>query len=103
MAAERIQVGYMELTEEESNRLLKEVQRDGRAETLEDLQQLMDKYDARMVEAEGHLLEEMMEEKEERPSVTEEEIGFFPKTESDKQYRIKASKKTNAFDKPGNQ
>ncbi|WP_050181659.1 hypothetical protein [Domibacillus robiginosus] len=93
MAAQRIKVGYIELTEEESKRLLKEVQRDGRAETLEDLQVLMDKYDARMVETEDHLLEEVIEEVGEQPSVTEEEIEFFPKMESDKRYRIKAAKK----------
>lgn len=97
MAFERVRVGYIELTEEESKRLLKKVQRGGEAETLEDLQRLMDNYDAQMIEPEDRLLKEVIEEAEEQPSITEEEIEIFPKVEGGQRYRIKASKKTSAF------
>ncbi|WP_046175260.1 hypothetical protein [Domibacillus indicus] len=96
MATERIRVGYVELTEEESARLLKEVQRDQQAETLEDLQEIMNAYDARMVEPDEDLLEEVIADAEGEPSVTEEEIEVFPKVENGKRYQIKASKKSNS-------
>lgn len=102
MAFERVRVGYVELTEEESKRLLKEVQHSGEAETLEDLQRLMDNYDARMIGPEDHLLKEVIKEAEEEPSVTEEEIEIFPKVEGGQHYRIKASKKTSAFNEQSN-
>ena len=102
MAFERVRVGYIELTEEESKRLLEEVQRSGEAETLEDLQRLMDNYDARMIEPEDHLLKEVIKEVEEEPSVTEEEIEIFPKVEGGQRYRIKASKKISVFNEQSN-
>ena len=99
MAAERVRVGYVELTKEESKRLLTEVQRDQEAETLEDLQKIMDVYDARMIEPEEDLLEEVIADAEGQPSVTEEEIEVFPKVENGKRYRIKASKKQTVDNK----
>ncbi len=93
MAVERVRVGYVELTEEESKRLLKEVQRDQQAETLEDLQRIMENYDARMMESESGLIQEVIEEAEGKPTITEDEIEVFPKVEGGKSYRIQASSK----------
>lgn len=93
MAVERVRVGYVELTEEESKRLLKEVQSDQQAETLEDLQRIMENYDARMADSAEGLVEEVIEEAEGKPTITDEEIEVFPKVEGGRTYRIKTSSK----------
>lgn len=97
MGNERVVVGYVELTEEETERLLNEVRKDRDITTVEELQQIMDNYDSRLLEPEreGPLPEEMAGE--ETPGVSfvdQEMIEIFPKrVDGNKHYRIQSSKK----------
>ncbi|WP_088009146.1 hypothetical protein [Indiicoccus explosivorum] len=96
MATERVKVGYVELTEEETERLLKEVRGDKNIRDLDELQELMDKYDSRLLEPqEGDVPPEKLagEETPGIPGLKEEMIEIFPKREEGKHYRIKSSKK----------
>lgn len=96
MAIERVKVGYVELTEEETQRLLAKVSNDRDISTTEQLQEIMDNYDSRLLEPqEGVVPPEKLagEEVPGVPGLQEEMIEVFPKREAGPHYRIKASKK----------
>lgn len=93
MHKQRITVGYVELTEEESDRLFEEVQKDKQVETYSDLQLLMNDFDSRIVEPEFKPLAEVLAEEapEEVDGAGERYIEIFNKLENDSRYRIKSS------------
>lgn len=96
MAIERVRVGYVELTEEETQRLLEKVGSDQNIRTTDQLQQMMDNYDSRLLEPQqGDVPPEELagEETPGIPGLKEEMIEVFPKREAGPHYRIKASKK----------
>jgi hypothetical protein len=95
MKAQRISVGYVELTTEESERLFNEVKNDKDIESYDELQGLMEDYDSRVIEPEAKPLEEVLDEEapaEEKMGGGTRYIEVFNKLEDDTQYRIKSSK-----------
>lgn len=93
MHKQRITVGYVELTEEESDRLFEEVKKDKQVETYSDLQLLMNDFDSRIVEPEFKPLAEVLAEEapEEVGGGGERYIEIFNKLENDSLYRVKSS------------
>lgn len=93
MHKQRITVGYVELTEEESDRLFQEVKKDKEIENYSDLQILMDDFDSRIVEPEFKPLADVLAEEapEEVGGQTDRYIEVFNKLENDSRYRIKSS------------
>ncbi|MGI2327497.1 hypothetical protein [Planococcus sp. YIM B11945] len=94
MQKQRITVGYVELTSEESDRLFDEVTKDKQVENYGDLQLLMNDFDSRIVEPETKPLADILDAKEaptEEQTKGERYIEIFNKLEEDTRYRIKSS------------
>ncbi|WKA53805.1 hypothetical protein [Planococcus shixiaomingii] len=93
MQKQRITVGYVELTEEESDQLFEEVKKDKQVENYSELQILMNDFDSRIVEPEFRPLAEVLAEEapEEVGGSEERYIEIFNKLENDSRYRIKSS------------
>lgn len=90
--SQRITVGYVELTEEESERLFKQVEKDKEVTDYDALQGLMNDFDSRVIEPVNQPLAEVVDE------APREEIGegdryieIFNKLEEDSRYRIRSS------------
>lgn len=94
MAVQRIMVGYVELTETESEELYNVVNKDKGLESYDALQALMEDFDSRIIEPETKPLKEVLDEEApaEEASVGTRFIEIFNKLEEDSRYRIKASK-----------
>jgi len=94
MQKQRITVGYVELTVEESEQLFDKVRKDKGIEGYAELQGLMDDFDSRVIEpVEAPLAEVLGEEApEEESDKGTRFIEVFNKLEEDSLYRIKASK-----------
>lgn len=94
MAVQRIMVGYVELTEQESEELFDEVKKDKEVESYDALQALMEDFDSRIIEPETKPLKEILDE--EAPAEEADSgvryIEIFNKLEEDSRYRIKSSK-----------
>lgn len=95
MAAKRIMVGYIELTEDESQQLFEQVSKDKDVEGYDALQSLMNDFDSRVIEPEAKPLADVLDA-EEAPAEEKSEgtryIEIFNKLEEDSRYRIKSSK-----------
>lgn len=90
--SQRITVGYVELTEEESERLFKQVEKDKEVMDYDGLQGLMNDFDSRVIEPVNQPLGGIVDE------APREEIGkgdryieVFNKLEEDSRYRIRSS------------
>lgn len=97
MAEKQIMVGYVELTEEESERLFEEVKKDKQIDSYEALQDLMNDFESRIIEPETKPLADVMDDKEapsEEKSTGTRYIEIFNKLEEDSRYRIKSSKQS---------
>ncbi|MCM3610534.1 hypothetical protein M4S82_04670 [Planococcus sp. MERTA32b] len=94
MQKQRITVGYVELTDEESERLFEKVRNDKGIEGYAELQGLMDDYDSQVIEPQEEPLKDMLgdEAPEEESGKGMRYIEVFNKLEEDSRYRIKASK-----------
>ncbi|MBT2571176.1 hypothetical protein [Planococcus sp. ISL-110] len=94
MEKQRITVGYVELTLEESDRLFEEVKKDHDIETYSELQGLMDDFDSVIIEPEARPLADILDG-DEAPTETEQGgtryIEVFNKLEEDSRYRFKSS------------
>lgn len=94
MEKQHITVGYVELTQEESDRLFEEVKKDKGIESYGELQGLMDDYDSVIIEPEARPLDEILDGDE---ATDEPEQGgtryieVFNKLEEDTRYRFKSS------------
>lgn len=94
MEKQRITVGYVELTQEESDQLFEEVKKDKEIESYRELQGLMDDYDSVIIEPEARPLDEILDGDE---AADEPEQGgtryieVFNKLEEDTRYRFKSS------------
>ncbi|MCJ1906945.1 hypothetical protein [Planococcus ruber] len=94
MAARRIMVGYIELTEEESQELYEQVSKDKELDGYDGLQSLMEDFDSRIIEPEAKPLADVLDAEE---APTEEKtkgirfIEIFNKLEEDSRYRIQSS------------
>lgn len=94
MQKQRITVGYVELTIEESEQLFDKVQKDKGIKGYAELQGLMDDFDSRVIEPVEEPLKELLGEEapvEESDKGTRY-IEVFNKLEEDSSYRIKSSK-----------
>lgn len=93
MAVERITVGYVELTEQESQELFEVVNKDKTIESYGALQDLMKDFDSRVIEPVAKPLKEILDDE----APTEESthgpryIEIFNKLEEDTTYRIHSS------------
>lgn len=94
MQKQRITVGYVELTDEESERLFEKVSKDKGINGYSELQGLMDDFDSRVIEPHEEPLAEVLgdEAPEEESGKGTRYIEVFNKLEEDSRYRIKASK-----------
>lgn len=94
MQKQRITVGYVELTDEESERLFEKVRKDKGIEGYAELQGLMDDFDSRVIEPQEEPLEAVLgdEAPAEESDTGMRYIEVFNKLEEDSRYRIKASK-----------
>ncbi|MDN7226255.1 hypothetical protein QWY22_14145 [Planococcus liqunii] len=94
MAGQRIMVGYVELTETESEELFQEVKKDKEVESYDALQALMEDFDSRIIEPETQPLKELLDEEAptEEANTGTRYIEIFNKLEEDSRYRIKSSK-----------
>lgn len=94
MEKQHITVGYVELSQDESERLFEEVKKDKGIKTYKELQGLMDDYDSAIIEPEARPLAEILDG-DEAPNGREQGgiryIEVFNKLEEDKQYRFKSS------------
>ena len=93
MRKQRVTVGYVELTEEESEQLFKKVQEDKGIEGYAELQGLMDDFDSRVIEPVKEPLKDVLGEDapDEETSKGTRYIEVFNKLEEDSSYRIKSS------------
>lgn len=94
MQKQRITVGYVELTDEESERLFEKVRKDKGIEGYSQLQGLMNDFDSRIIEPHEEPLVEVLGEEapEEKSDKGTRYIEVFNKLEEDSRYRIKAAK-----------
>lgn len=95
MQKQRITVGYIELTDDESERLFEEVKKDKGIEGYGELQGLMDDFDSRVIEPETKPLAEVLDAEEAPPEESNtgtRYIEIFNKLEEDSRYRIESSK-----------
>ncbi|MCH4824731.1 MAG: hypothetical protein N2C11_05830 [Planococcus sp. (in: firmicutes)] len=94
MEKQQITVGYVDLTQDESDRLFEEVKKDKNIENYSELQGLMDDYDSVIIEPEARPLDEILEG-EDTPNEREQGgtryIEVFNKLEEDTRYRFKSS------------
>lgn len=93
MVKQRITVGYVELTQEESDRLFEEVKKAQDINSYGELQSFMEDYDATIEEPVKQPLKEMLDE--EAPEEPEQQglryIQIFNAIDTDQSYRIEAS------------
>lgn len=95
MAAQRIMVGYIELTEDESQQLFEQVSKDKEVEGYDGLQSLMEDFDSRIIEPESKPLADVLDAEEAPAEEKNKGIRFieiFNKLEEDSRYRIQSSK-----------
>lgn len=94
MHKQRITVGYVELTDEESEELFEKVRKDKGIQGYSDLRDLMEDFDSRVVEPVPEPLKDVLgEESAEGGSGKGTRfIEVFNKLEEDSLYRIKSSK-----------
>ena len=94
MEKQRITVGYVELTQEESDRLFQEVKKDKDIESYNELQGLMEDFDSVIIEPDAQPLAEILDE-DEAPTETQQGgtryIEVFNKLEEDTRYRFESS------------
>ena len=94
MEKQHITVGYVELTQEESDRLFEEVKKDKGIESYGELQGLMDDYDSVIIEPDARPLDEILDG-DDATDETEQRgtryIEVFNKLEEDTRYRFKSS------------
>lgn len=94
MEKQRITVGYVELTQEESDRLFEEVKKDKDVETYSELQGLMDDFDSVIIEPEARPLADILDDNEAPPEPEQggtRYIEVFNKLEEDSRYRFQSS------------
>ncbi|MGM0897832.1 MAG: hypothetical protein ACQEV0_08030 [Bacillota bacterium] len=93
MAKQRITVGYVELTQDESDRLFEEVKKSRGIDSYGELQSLMEDYDATVEEPVKQPLKEVLDEEapEEPAAQGMRYIQIFNAIEADESYRIEAS------------
>ncbi|ANU27691.1 hypothetical protein [Planococcus versutus] len=94
MEKQRITVGYVELTQEESDRLFEKVKKDKALETYKELQGLMDDFDSAIIEPEARPLAEILDGDELTAESEQSSIRYievFNKLEEDTRYRFKSS------------
>ena len=94
MAKQRITVGYVELTQDESDHLFEQVKKSKGIDSYGELQSLMEDYDATVEEPVKQPLKEVLDEDEapEEPSPQGMRyINIFNAIEADESYRIEAS------------
>lgn len=93
MQKQRITVGYVELTDEESQELFEKVQSDKGIEGYAELQGMMDDFDSRVIEPQEERVFELLgdEAASERADKETRYIEVFNKLEEDSSYRIKSS------------
>lgn len=89
---QRVTVGYIELTEEESERLFDQVKEDKGIGSYDELQGLMDDFDSRVIEPETKLAD-VATAGEPAGEIMEGDrfIEIFNKLEEDSRYRIRSS------------
>ncbi|MDQ0428975.1 hypothetical protein QOZ98_001802 [Planomicrobium stackebrandtii] len=94
MEKQRITVGYVELTQEESDRLFQEVKKDKDIENYSELQGLMEDFDSVIIEPDARPLAEILDG-DEAPTETAQGgtryIEVFNKLEEDTRYRFESS------------
>ncbi len=94
MEKQRITVGYVELTQEESDRLFQEVKKDKDIENYSELQGLMEDFDSVIIEPDAQPLAEILDG-DEAPTETHQGgtryIEVFNKLEEDTRYRFESS------------
>ena len=93
MRKQRITVGYVELTDEESEQLFEKVREDQGIEGYSELQGLMDDFDSRVIEPQEERVFELLGDEAE-PEKSDKAIRYievFSKLEDDFSYRIKSS------------
>lgn len=94
MAKQRITVGYVELTQDESDRLFEQVKKSRGIDSYGELQSLMEDYDATVEEPVKQPLKEVLDEDEAPEEPTQQGmryINIFNAIEADESYRIEAS------------
>jgi len=92
MQKQRITVGYVELTDEESEQLFEKVREDKGIEGYAELQGLMDDFDSRVIEPIEGPLKDALSTDNESEETGMRYIEIFNKLEEDSSYRIKSSK-----------
>src|SRR5690606_6452856 len=94
MEKQRITVGYVELTQEESDRLFQEVKKDKDIESYSELQGLMEDFDSVIIEPDAQPLADILDG-DEAPTETGQGgtryIEVFNKLEEDTRYRFESS------------
>lgn len=94
MVKQRITIGYVELTQDESDRLFEQVKQTTGINTYGELQSLMEDYDATVEEPVKQPLKDLLDG-EEAPEEPAEQglryINIFNAIETDESYRIEAS------------
>lgn len=93
MQKQRITVGYVELTDEESQELFEKVQSDKGISGYAELQGMMEDFDSRVIEPQEERVFELLGE-EAAPERSDQEtryIEVFNTVEEDSRYRIKSS------------
>ena len=93
MAKQRITVGYVELTQDESDRLFEEVKKSRGIDSYGELQSLMEDYDATVEEPVKQPLKEVLDDEAPKEPVGQgmRYIQIFNAIETDESYRIEAS------------
>ena len=94
MTEKRITVGYVELTEDESQELYEQVSKDKKIDGYEGLQSLMEDFDSRIIEPESKPLADVLDAEEAPAEEKTRGIRFieiFNKLEEDSRYRVQSS------------
>ena len=91
MQKQRITVGYVELTDEESEELFEKVREDRGIKGYSELRGLMEDFDSRVIEPQEERLLELLGEQAEGADKGTRYIEVFNKVEEDTRYRIKSS------------
>lgn len=94
MSVQRITVGYVELTEQESEALFEKVKKEKGIDSYDALQSLMEDYDSQIIEPVTKPLKEVLDA-EEAPAEPSDKgtryIEIFNAMEEDSRWRIKSS------------
>ncbi|WP_422123805.1 hypothetical protein DHX103_03060 [Planococcus sp. X10-3] len=93
MQKQRITVGYVELTDEESEELFEKVRKDKGIKGYAELQGLMEDFDSRVIEPQEERVFELLGEEADSTKSYQEirYIEVFNKLEKDSSYHIKSS------------